>query len=116
MSVKTIVKPFVPKIIWAVGRRLSTRRHMRAFPRRIVQHVYHQYKLQVVIADALAEGWYDHDGPRMYEIDRLRSSRLKPGAVVYDCGAHQCVVALILASACGPGGRVIAIEANAHNA
>jgi len=70
----------------------------------------------VIIADALAEGWYDHEGPRMHEIDRLRLSKLKPGAVVYDCGAHQCVVAMILASVCGPQGRVIAVEANAHNA
>ncbi len=45
----------------------------------------------------------------------LRSHGLKSGATVFDLGAHQCVVALILSRLVGSTGRVIAVEANAHN-
>jgi FkbM family methyltransferase len=64
----------------------------------------------------MAEGWYDHDGPELPEIAFLRRHRLKAGARVFDLGAHQCVVALMLADAVGPSGSVIALEAMSHNA
>jgi FkbM family methyltransferase len=35
---------------------------------------------------------------------------------VFDIGAHQCVVAMVLAHKVGPGGSVVALEANGHNA
>ena len=72
--------------------------------------------MTIKLADGLAEGWYDHDWDELPEIARLSGSRLTTGCTVYDCGAHQGVVALILAGIAGPTGRVIAVEANAHNA
>jgi FkbM family methyltransferase len=61
-------------------------------------------------------GWYDHEWPELREIELLRKHRLKPGALVFDLGAHQGVVALILARIVGPAGKVIAVEASRHNA
>ncbi|MHB8470287.1 MAG: FkbM family methyltransferase [Gaiellaceae bacterium] len=49
------------------------------------------------------------------EIELLRRHRLREGALVFDLGAHQGIVALVLAAAVGPRGRVIAVEASAHN-
>jgi FkbM family methyltransferase len=46
----------------------------------------------------------------------LKRGQLKPGARVFDLGAHQCVVAMMLAKIVGPDGQVIALEASRHNA
>ena len=46
----------------------------------------------------------------------LRRHKLKEGATVFDLGAHQGVVALMLADAVGASGKVVALEANPHNA
>ena len=73
-------------------------------------------RLRVRLADALARGWYDHDWTELPEIRALRSRSLVAGARVFDIGAHQGVVALMLAREVGPAGRVIAVEPNPHNA
>lgn len=83
---------------------------------RIVRHTYGGVPLVVSLTDPLAEGWYDHDWPPLVEIERLRAHKLRPGATVFDLGAHQGIVALMLADAVGPAGSVIALEANSHNA
>jgi FkbM family methyltransferase len=72
--------------------------------------------LRVRIADPLARGWYDHPWESMHDVELLRSAGLVPGARVFDLGAHQGVVAMILAHHVGPAGEVIAIEALPHNA
>jgi len=50
------------------------------------------------------------------EIAFLRKNKLRPGCRVFDIGAHQCVIALMLAKIAGPSGFVLAVEANKHNA
>lgn len=87
------------------------------FPRKIVQHVYCGQPLTLQIADAMAQAWYDHDWVEvMPEIAELKKRKLKPGAKVFDIGAHQGVVALLLARAVGPEGSVVAVEADPWNA
>ena len=49
------------------------------------------------------------------EITFLKEHRLKPGAKVFDIGAHQCVIALMLARTVGPDVSVVAVEANPLN-
>jgi FkbM family methyltransferase len=103
----------------AVVRRIRKRRvhaTIAAFPARIVKHVYEGEPLRISLRDPLAEGWYDHDWGRQPELDLLRASRLRTGARVFDLGAHQGVVALILARAVGETGVVVAVEAEPHNA
>ncbi|MGA8641423.1 FkbM family methyltransferase [Candidatus Binatus sp.] len=46
----------------------------------------------------------------------LKTGRLKQGARVFDLGAHQCVVAMMLSRIVGSEGQVVALEANPHNA
>lgn len=67
------------------------------------------------LQDPLAEGWYDHDWGPQAEIDMLCRGRLRTGARVFDLGAHQAVVALILSRIVGAGGEVVAVEAECHN-
>jgi FkbM family methyltransferase len=67
--------------------------------------------------DPLAEGWYAAGIPSLPEIVLLEDiEALKPGHTVFDIGAHQGIVALMLADAVGARGRVVAVEAERHNA
>jgi FkbM family methyltransferase len=97
-------------------RALRTRWQIATYRRRVVEHTYGARRLSVALTDPLAELWYDHDWPELPEIARLRDSRLRPGAVVFDAGAHQGVVAMMLAAEVGPTGLVVAVEPNPHNA
>jgi FkbM family methyltransferase len=77
---------------------------------------YGGWPLKVRIADPMSMGWYDRDWPPLAEIEFLKKTRaLTEGATVFDLGAHQAVIALILAREIGPEGRVIAVEAERHN-
>jgi FkbM family methyltransferase len=86
------------------------------FRPRMVTHTYAGVSLKVFLADPVAEAWYDSDQHERPEIALLKTSSLRPGALVFDLGAHQCVFAMMLANAVRPGGRVIALEANPKHA
>ena len=51
----------------------------------------------------------------MPEIEVLSENALRPGALVFDIGAHQCVVAMVMARTVSPGGTVVAVEASGHS-
>lgn len=114
--IKRCVMGLLPGPLRSRLRTWRIRRSVAAFPPQTVEHEYGGGKLKVHLADPLAAGWYDHDWPPLPEIIALRSSRLKPGARVFDAGAHQGVVALMLAREVGPSGQVVAVEASPHNA
>jgi FkbM family methyltransferase len=63
----------------------------------------------------MAEAWYDCDKPTPPDFVLMRRHGLKPGATVFNLGAFQCVVALMLAQEVGRTGRVVAVEGNPHN-
>jgi FkbM family methyltransferase len=83
----------------------------------VATHTYGPRTLSVHVADAMAQGWYDHDWPLPTEIALLAErGRLREGARVFDVGAHQGVVAMMLGDRVGPEGGVVAVEATLHNA
>ena len=91
------------------------RRTIRTYRPRRVRHTYGGFSLDIDLADPLAEGWYDHDWPELAEVVLLCQAGLGPGARVFDLGAHQGVVALMLARIVEPNGLVVAVEASSHN-
>lgn len=97
-------------------RRWRVRRTIATYAPRVVEHSYAGHRFRLSLQDPLAEGWYDHDWGPQPEIELLGRGRLRPGARVFDLGAHQGVVALILAREVGETGTVIAVEAEPHNA
>jgi FkbM family methyltransferase len=115
-SAKRLARRVLPDAVHRVYRRRRVARGIARFAPREVTHAYGATTLTVALADSLAEGWYDHDWPALPELERLRDHGLLPGARVFDIGAHQGVVALMLADAVGPSGHVIAVEAEPHNA
>jgi FkbM family methyltransferase len=88
---------------------------IRNFDPKIVEHVYGGIPLRLKIADRMGALWYDHNVDELPEIGFLKQRKLKPGALVFDLGAHQAVIALLLARIVGEAGRVIAVEAAKHN-
>jgi FkbM family methyltransferase len=88
---------------------------IRTFRPRTVVRVHGGTALHLRIADKMGELWYDRNMAELPEITFLKQRRLKPGALVFDLGAHQAVVALLLAKIAGESGRVIAVEAGKRN-
>jgi len=113
-ALKAQIKQLLPSRLWAKLRLVRQYYMLRRYPRRLAQHTYGGVPLTVYLADPLAEGWYDHDWPELPEIALLAQHSLKPGARVFDLGAHQAVVALMLAHQIEPMGMVVAVEANPH--
>jgi FkbM family methyltransferase len=115
-TLKALARRVLPPAVigWLRARRV--RRMVGRYVPRTVRHTYAGHPLEIRLTDPLAEGWYDRDWPEQAEVTFLRQAKLCPGATVFDLGAHQGVVALILAREVGPGGRVVAVEANPHNA
>jgi FkbM family methyltransferase len=113
---KSIARTLLPAGIrrWFQRRKLD--RQVAGFSRRIVEHRYGDSVLRVELADPLAAGWYDHDWDALPEVVLLGRHGLRPGARVFDLGAHQGVVGLMLGRCVGPDGCVLLVEPNAHNA
>ena len=85
------------------------------FAKQVVSHRYGPYRLKMHIHDRVAKAWYDKDWDLPPEIAFLERHGLDRGALVFDLGAHQCLIAMMLAKQVGSQGHVVAVEANHHN-
>jgi FkbM family methyltransferase len=112
---RAAAKRMLPASVYRLCRQRLLARRIGRFERRIVTHTYGATTLTLELADSLAEAWYDHDWAPLPELERLRDHGLVRGARVFDVGAHQGVVALMLADVVGDRGTVIAVEAEPHN-
>ena len=116
-SPKTLARRLVPHPLYRRYRRRKVASLIAGYTPREVTHTYGGHTLRVRLTDPLAEGWYDHDWGQLEAISFLRKQRvLVPGANIFDLGAHQGIVALMLAREVGRTGQVVAIEAEPHNA
>lgn len=113
---RRLARTLLPSSLYRLIRKRRVARQIENFTPRRVSHEYGGSPLTLLLADPLAEGWYDHEWPELPEVAFLRRGRLVPGARVFDLGAHQCVVALMLARIVGTNGSVVAVEAEPHNA
>jgi FkbM family methyltransferase len=113
---KSIARAVVPTSVRRWLQRCRQDREIALFHRRVVEHLYGGVRLKVELGDGLAAGWYDHDWGPLAEVELLGRHRLRPGARVFDIGAHQGVVGLMLGHRVGPGGQVVLVEPNPHNA
>jgi FkbM family methyltransferase len=115
LTAKRLIRSAVPNG-WA--RRLqvaATAQGIRTFDRRVVSHRFGDRDFDVVIADPVGAEWYDVDWPMPRELQLLADSRLVLGATVIEVGAHQGIVAMMLAGLVGPNGTVVAVEPNPHD-
>ena len=79
------------------------------------RHKYAGFDLTVHITDRTGRLWYDHDWEELPEHTLLKTLKLKPGAKVFELGAHQAVVALMVSRIVGETGSVVALEPGQHN-
>ncbi len=114
---KRLIRSIVPPVLWGHLRSLRLHHELRSYKVRQVRHTYGAFPLDIELVDGLGEGWYDHDWPELPEFRLLKSyNRLRRGQRIFDLGAHQGVVALILSRYVGAEGAIVALEASKHNA
>lgn len=108
-----------PNVQSKFGLRAAIQSQLRMFMRRIalgtfkeamVEHPFLDTMLKVVIADPVAAKWYRDGLPTASEMHFMRDYALKPGARVFDIGAHQAVIAAMLTKIVGKQGQVVALE------
>lgn len=114
---KSLAREFLPASVWT-KLRLARRRYDlgKRYKSRYVRHTYGSFPMKIRLADSVAENWYDRDWPELNEIALLKQQQLRLGAKVFDVGAHQGIIALMIAKIVGLRGMVVAVEANWHNA
>jgi FkbM family methyltransferase len=116
MDLRTLAKTYLPAPVTDTLKMAKYNLDLWTFNKRVVSHRYGDLGLQMHIEDRVAKEWYDKDWDLPHEIRFLVSHGLKPGALVFDLGAHQCLIAMLLGKQVGPNGLVVAVEANEHNA
>ena len=67
------------------------------------------------IGDSQGRGWYDNTDPLSIELRFARDHMIKPGDVVFDCGAHHGYATVLFSKWAGDKGKVVAFEALPRN-
>ena len=114
---KSVAKQLLPSGVKTKLELARVKYRVRHYQSRYVDHIYGGFPLRIHLTDPVAESWYDHDewSEEGNEISLFKGHRLGPGARIFDIGAHQGVIALVLAKIVGPEGMVVAVEPNSHN-
>lgn len=116
MQLQIYAKRYLPQPIVDVLRMMKYRMDLATFPRRVVSHRYGSHNLHMNIYDRVAGEWYDKDWTLPPEIEFFSHDQIPRNGQVFDLGAHQCLIAMLLARDLVPDGSVVAVEANQHNA
>lgn len=85
---------------------------------RTINHRYLGLEFELHVVDALSNEWYGRDWlpEERQEFFFLSKLGISPSGLVFDLGAHQGLVALLLKRKLVPQGRVVAIELDRLNA
>jgi FkbM family methyltransferase len=115
MAMRDALAPLIPPSILSQLQRFKAELAIRRFSPRLVHHTYGVHQLNIHLHDPMSAAWYDCDWSRPAEFQLLEASRLQPGALVFDVGAHQGVMAMLLAKEVASYGQVVAIEPHPFN-
>jgi FkbM family methyltransferase len=115
MQIQAYAKKYLPRPVVDVLRIVKYRLDLATFPARVVSHDYGGHSLEMNIDDRIAREWYDKDWPLPPEILFLSRAPLPRDGRIFDLGAHQCLIAMLLGREIVPDGSVVAVEANRHN-
>lgn len=114
-SLKSAVKAITPQWAWKQMRKARLAYEYWSYPTYITERQYGRIRRKVEIHDGVAKDWYDKDWPELPELQFLERNGLGLGGKVFDIGAHQCIVAMMLAERVGQQGKVYAWEPVAGN-
>jgi FkbM family methyltransferase len=116
MALQAYAKRYLPQPAIDVLRLMKYRMELATFPKKIVEHQYGSHTLKMNISDRIAAEWYDKDWRLPPETEFFARGQIAKNGRIFDLGAHQCLIAMLLAREIVPDGQVVAIEANQHNA
>lgn len=111
---RNALRSIVNDAVYDRFRRARQQRMTSRFHSYVTEHFFGGHRLKVAIADPVGQEWYDADADTLPEIDMIQRFDLS-GRTVFDLGAHQCVIAMVLGKVVGEAGKVVAVEANEHN-
>lgn len=112
---KGLARRALPARVWTSLRLAKLRWEVAHYRRKCVEHSFAGIRLKINLADPMAADWYDHDWVDVPELSLFQQFGLLENSRIFDIGAHQGVVAVLLAKSAGPSGRVVAVEPNPHN-
>lgn len=115
MSARALALKYAPSFLISEVKAIKAYFATRSFRPYAATHRYAGFEFTLYITDRIARQWYDHDWEELPEHALLRMHKLGPGARVFDLGAHQAVVALMVSRFVGDTGSVVALEAGKHN-
>lgn len=114
-ALKSAVKTVMPGWAWKQLRKARLAYEYWSYPKYVAERQYGRIRRKVEIHDGVAKDWYDKDWPELPELQFLERNGLSVGGKVFDIGAHQCIVAMMLADQVGQQGKVYAWEPVAAN-
>jgi len=122
IMIKALAKSILPHKFWENLQQIrrkweSFSYHIKVshYHPRVVHHKYSSLPLSILISDPQAEEWYDKDWGDLPEVATLKKGKLQSGARVFNIGAHQGIMACLLADTVGQRGHVVAIDPSPHN-
>jgi FkbM family methyltransferase len=115
IQLQSYAKRYLPQPFVDVLRMMKYRMDLATFPKRVVSHRYGRHNLHLNIYDRMAGEWYDKDWPPPPELEFLSRGQIPRTGIVFDLGAYQCLIAMLIARELVPDGSVVAVEANKHN-
>ena len=103
------IRKIVPQPVRALLKRVVFRYRNRNFRPHVAHFERYGRSFRFYVGDRIGESWF-RGGWDWAEIDHLCNNLVKPGDVVFECGAHHGEVTILLSHRVGPGGRVVAFE------
>ena len=107
MSLRTLTARYLPTPVVDTLKTAKYNLERWTYPKHVVSHRYGPFEFSMNIHDRVAKEWYDKSWELPPEIDFLSRGALAPGALVFDLGAHQCLIAMMLAKFAGSGGAIV---------
>lgn len=111
-----LARKYLPQPVVDILRAVKYRYELATFNQHVVTHRYGSHVLEMSIDDRIAAEWYDKDWELPPEIAFLKQMPIPQAGRVFDLGAHQCLIAMLLGKEVVPAGTVVSLEANRHNA
>lgn len=108
------IKANAKKIIWAIRK--------QKIDSYIIKKQFQDISFDFVIADLEAQEWYDSSSENQTQPLPLNpefqfiKELTEPGDIVFECGTHHGLTAILLSNWVGKEGKVVSFEINHHNA
>src|SRR4051812_34607931 len=105
-----LARRLTPRAALHLARYLRSKLELSFFRPRVVDRRWSSSQLKITIEDRVAAEWYDRHSLVVSEIAAINKAGLGDCDLVFDLGAHQGVIAMLLAKEVAPNGRVVAVE------